>query len=176
LVAPTALSALAGDGPIRVEEVDEGQIWRVWLDAPKANVIDSAMIAALTSVFEAARDAGALKAIVLEGEGRHFSFGASVEEHLPDRVGDMLPGFHRMFGAMLDASVPVLAAVRGQCLGGGLELVAFCNRVFSRPSARFPRGAGGSSRPPAPPRDRPPRTGSSDMVRTSPWAASLPRK
>ncbi|MHC4846412.1 MAG: enoyl-CoA hydratase-related protein, partial [Planctomycetota bacterium] len=43
--------------------------------------------------------------------------------------------FHGMFEAMHNASVPVLAAVRGQCLGGGLELAAFCHRVFASPDA-----------------------------------------
>ena len=41
----------------------------------------------------------------------------------------MLPEFHGLFRAMLDASVVWLAAVRGRCLGGGLELAAFCHRV-----------------------------------------------
>ena len=122
-------------GPIRLERHAEGAIWRVILDAPKANVIDAAMTAALTRCFEAARYDVGLKAVVLEGAGRHFSFGASVEEHRGDQVADMLHGFHRMFRAILDARVTTLAAVRGQCLGGGLELAAFCHRVFAAPDA-----------------------------------------
>jgi cyclohexa-1,5-dienecarbonyl-CoA hydratase len=35
------------------------------------------------------------------------------------------------------SSVPALAAVRGQCLGGGLELASFCHRVFAAPDARL---------------------------------------
>jgi cyclohexa-1,5-dienecarbonyl-CoA hydratase len=123
--------------PVRLEKIEDGQVWQVTLAAPKANVIDSAMIRGLTSVFEEARNATALKAIILQGEGKHFSFGASVEEHLPKAVKGMLQSFHRLFGAMLDAAVPILAAVRGQCLGGGLELVAFCHRVFCRPDAKL---------------------------------------
>lgn len=123
------------EGPIRVESLDDGQIWRVQLDAPKANVIDLAMITSLRALFDAAATTSALKAVILEGAGRHFSFGASVEAHLPEQVGEMLPKFHGLFLGMLAASVPTLAAVRGQCLGGGLELAAFCHRVFASPDA-----------------------------------------
>lgn len=120
---------------VRVEPVDDGKLWLVWLAAPKGNVLDTEMIEGLGRVFEAARGASDLRALIVQGEGKHFSFGASVEEHRAEAVGDMLPTFHRLFRTMLDAELPVLAAVSGQCLGGGLELAAFCHRVFARPDA-----------------------------------------
>jgi cyclohexa-1,5-dienecarbonyl-CoA hydratase len=60
-----------------------------------------------------------------------------VPEHLPGRVNDMLRQFHAMLLAMVDSAVPVLAAVRGQCLGGGLEVVTLCHRVFASRDAVF---------------------------------------
>ncbi|MDH4064397.1 MAG: enoyl-CoA hydratase-related protein, partial [Acidobacteriota bacterium] len=69
--------------------------------------------------------------------GAHFSFGASVPEHLPPTVASMLPRFHGSLLAMLDSAVPVLAAVRGQCLGGGMEVVMLCHRVFAARDARL---------------------------------------
>jgi cyclohexa-1,5-dienecarbonyl-CoA hydratase len=122
---------------IRVEPLDDGAIWRVVLNTPKANIIDQTKTEALTRVFDDAHGDTAVKAIVLQGEGAHFSFGASVQEHLPDACGAMLTTFHGLFRAMLNASVVTLAAVRGQCLGGGLELAAFCNRVFASEDARL---------------------------------------
>jgi cyclohexa-1,5-dienecarbonyl-CoA hydratase len=47
----------------------------------------------------------------------------------------MLETFHGLFAKIAAAAVPVLAAVRGQCLGGGLELAAFCHRVFAAPDS-----------------------------------------
>lgn len=128
---------LPADGPVRVEPLDDGAIWRVLLATPKANIVDMEKVEILTAIFERAGQAAGLKAIVIEGEGPHFSFGASVQEHLPDQVQSMLRGFHGLFGRMLDASVFTLAAVRGQCLGGGLELVFFCNRVVASPDAKL---------------------------------------
>jgi len=130
-------TATSADGPVRVEELDDGTIWRVLLATPKANLVDMEKTARLDAIFERAAKAPRLKAIVLEGQGDHFSFGASVQEHLPDRFEAMLGGFHGLFGTLLDASIFTMAALRGQCLGGGLELAAFCNRVFAAPGARL---------------------------------------
>jgi len=125
------------DGPVRVESLDDGAIWRVLLATPKANIVDSEKVGFLTEVFERAEQTAGLKAVILEGEGPHFSFGASVQEHLPGQFEAMLGGFHGLFRQMLDTAVFTLAAVRGQCLGGGLELVFFCNRVIAAPDAKL---------------------------------------
>jgi cyclohexa-1,5-dienecarbonyl-CoA hydratase len=45
----------------------------------------------------------------------------------------MLRGFHGLFRTMLDVPVVWLAAVRGRCLGGGMELASFCHRIFAAP-------------------------------------------
>jgi cyclohexa-1,5-dienecarbonyl-CoA hydratase len=123
--------------PVRLERLDAGACWRVVLGGSKGNILDSRLMAALAEVFrEAAADAQ-VKALCLEGEGAHFSFGASVQEHLPGRVPAMLRQFHDLLFALVDSAVPALAAVRGQCLGGALELVTLCHRVFASADARF---------------------------------------
>jgi len=124
-------------GKIRLVRLDEGAFWRVVLDAPKGNVLDSALTSELNGVFRAAADDPHLKAIVLTAEGDHFCFGASVEEHRRDRVEAMLASFHGLLRQIAETGVPVLAAVRGMCLGGGLELVTFSHRVFAHSGARF---------------------------------------
>ncbi len=122
---------------VRVEELEGGAFWQVTLDAPKANVLDGAMIGELTQVFCRAQETQGLKAICLQGAGAHFSFGASVKEHLPEQVAGMLHSFHDLFRTIAGSSVVTLAALRGQCLGGGLELAAFCHRIFASADARL---------------------------------------
>ena len=117
--------------------LDGGAIWRLRLNTPKANILDMDKVERLDALFQRAATERNLKAVLIEGVGPHFSFGASVEEHLPGRFETMIPGFHRLFERIFDAEVATLAAVRGQCLGGGLELVAFCNRVFAAPDAKL---------------------------------------
>lgn len=121
------------DAPVRAVLEEDGALLRLVLARPKGNVLDRAMIDALRAEVREA-DA-ATRSILIEGEGRHFSFGASVEEHRADLVGDMLPAFHALFRDLLGAGKVLLAAVRGQCLGGGLELAAACHRVFAAPDA-----------------------------------------
>lgn len=136
-IEPTAAARPVTAAPVRVEPEAGGALWRVVLDGPKGNVLDRAMVAALTAtVRRAAREQG-LRALILEGAGAHFSFGASVPEHLPPHAAGLLAEFHGLFLALLESGLPCLAAVRGQCLGGGLELAAFCQRVFAAPDARL---------------------------------------
>jgi cyclohexa-1,5-dienecarbonyl-CoA hydratase len=124
--------------PIRCHSEHEGELERIVLDAPKGNVLDLAMISAIRSrLGELNRERTPLKLLVFEGAGPHFSFGASVEEHLPDRVDTMLRAFHAMFREIESLGVPSAAIVRGQCLGGGMELAAWCGRVYCDPTARF---------------------------------------
>lgn len=122
-------------GPVRVEPLEGGAVLRVVVGGSKGNIIDRAVTEALAAVVAAVRADPAVKAVVLEGDGAHFSFGASVPEHLPDQVEGMLKRFHALLLDLVDASVVVLAAVRGRCLGGGLELVMCAHRVFAHPGA-----------------------------------------
>ncbi len=127
----------AGDATarVRVESLENGAVRRVVLTGSKGNIIDTAMSRALKDVFDETAVLPALKAVILEGDGAHFSYGASIQEHLPDQVAGMLRSFHELFRVMIAGAVPTLSAVRGRCLGGGLELAAFCNRVFAAPDA-----------------------------------------
>jgi cyclohexa-1,5-dienecarbonyl-CoA hydratase len=125
------------DGPIRVETLEDGAYWRVVLGGSKGNIIDIALTEALTELYHKAGHERDLKAVCLEGEGKHFSFGASVPEHLPEKVDKMLPAFHELFRVMANSHVTTLAAVRGQCLGGALEVVSFCHRIFASEDAKL---------------------------------------
>lgn len=121
---------------IRTEKREEGGVVRIVLDAPKGNVLDIAMIDAVTTALAAHVDAH-VKLLVFEGAGRHFSFGASVEDHQRERAPLMLTAFHGLFRALSRIAVPTCALVRGQCLGGGLELASYCTFLVATPDARL---------------------------------------
>lgn len=122
---------------LRVDAVLGGDVWRCSLDAPKGNVLDSALVAELADTMMRAAANPTLRAIVLTAEGANFSFGASVEEHRTPTVAAMLAGFHALLTKIVELEVPVVAAVRGLCLGGGLELVAACHRIVATPDAQL---------------------------------------
>ncbi len=124
--------------PIRCTTEHSGQLERIVLDRPKANILDCEMLAGIRErIARLAEAPGAAKLLVFEGAGGNFSFGASVEEHLPDRVAGLLRQFHRLFLDLERLSIPTAAVVRGQCLGGGFELALWCGYVVCAPSARF---------------------------------------
>lgn len=115
----------------------EGGLLRLRLSRPKANIIDAEMIAALDAALATHGDNPGLLAILLDAEGPHFSFGASVEEHLPGSCAAMLSGLHALILRMVKSQIPILVAVRGQCLGGGLEVAMAGHLMFVKPDARL---------------------------------------
>ena len=121
--------------PLKVWLEAEGRLLRLRLSRPKANLIDAEMIAALDRALAEHLGKESLGGVVLDAEGPHFSFGASVEEHLPAQCAAMLRGIHRLIVRLVESPVPVLVAVRGQCLGGGLELALTGHLVFAAPDA-----------------------------------------
>lgn len=122
---------------VRIESLQGDSLWRIVLDAPKANILDATMLEGLAHALVEAAKEPRLKALLFVGEGAHFSFGASVEEHRKAQVGTMLRAFHGVFRALARTSLATLAVVRGNCLGGGLELASFCTRVFAAPDAKL---------------------------------------
>lgn len=121
--------------PLKVWVEAEGRLLRLRLSKPKANLIDAAMIDALARAFTDHLDNPGLTAALLDAEGPHFSYGASVEEHMPGRCEAMLVGIHRLILRMVEAPVAILVAVRGQCLGGGLEVALAGHLLFAAPDA-----------------------------------------
>ncbi len=121
---------------IRLEFTNEERVARITLAAPKANIVDCAMISELDTAFSQCQEHD-LNAIVLAADGPNFSFGASVQEHLPEQIAGTLKALHSLLRRINDARVPVIAAVRGHCLGGGFELVLGCDLVIADKTAQF---------------------------------------
>ncbi len=123
--------------PLKVWLEADGRLLRLRLARPKANLVDAAMIAALDAALAAHLEKPVLSAVLLDAEGPNFSFGASVEEHLPGACAAMLRNLHGLLGRMLDSPVPILVAVHGRCLGGGLELALAGHLIFVTPEAEL---------------------------------------
>lgn len=121
--------------PLKTWFEAEGRLLRLRLSRPKANLIDAEMIAALDRALTEHLDAPGLTGVLIDAEGPHFSYGASVEEHLPGQCEAMLKGIHGVILRLAAAPVTVLVAIRGQCLGGGLELALAGHLLFVHPDA-----------------------------------------
>jgi cyclohexa-1,5-dienecarbonyl-CoA hydratase len=109
----------------------DSAVHTITIDKPPGNVIDGGMCEQLAPAIEAAAAATDAKVLVLRGAGRHFSFGASVEEHLPDKAAGMLASLGGVIRALVGFPYPTVVGVQGACLGGGLELALACGIVIA---------------------------------------------
>ncbi len=114
-----------------------GDVCELRLSAPPGNILDRALCVDLVAAIREEGREPRLKAFLLTAEGKHFSYGASVPEHVKGRMETFLPAFHEVFRALAESGVPAVAAVRGLCLGGALELVSFCSFVVAEKGAAF---------------------------------------
>lgn len=129
----------------------EKSIATITFNDGKGNVLDHIMMEEIQNILNSFFNNKDLKLIIFEGEGKHFSFGASVEEHQQEFAAAMLKGFHQLFYTLRDLAIPTLAKVSGQCLGGGMEIALMCNFIFADQAAKFgqPEAVLGVFPPPA---------------------------
>jgi cyclohexa-1,5-dienecarbonyl-CoA hydratase len=123
--------------PLKIWFEDEGRLLRLSLNRPKANLIDAEMIVALDGALAEHLTNRGISTVLLDAEGPHFSFGASVEEHRPGQCAAMLRSIHGLLLRMVESPVPILVAVHGRCLGGGLELALAGHLLFVAPDANL---------------------------------------
>jgi cyclohexa-1,5-dienecarbonyl-CoA hydratase len=109
----------------------------VYLARPRANILDKDMIAALRDALGQVASRAGARAMILTAQGESFSYGASVAEHVRERAGEMIRGFCALCLELYRMPVPVVAAVKGHCLGGALELVLASHVVVAAPEARL---------------------------------------
>lgn len=123
--------------PVRAWTEKDGALLRLRLDAPRANLVDQAAGEAILAALDAHEADEHLLAVLIDHAGAHFSYGASIPEHMPDRMAGMLAGFHALIKRMVAYPLPILVAVKGYCLGGGLELAAAGHLIFAHPEAKL---------------------------------------
>lgn len=109
----------------------------ILLDDGKGNVLDNIMMLELLDCFKTFKNNPNLKLITFQGEGKHFSFGASVPEHTKELAETMIKTFHQLFLSIIDLGIPTMAKISGQCLGGGMELALICNFLFADKTAKL---------------------------------------
>ncbi len=145
------MSGLSEGGPAargdRVAVTVDGHVAFVALTRPdRHNALDPPMLDAIIAAAEGLRTRSGVRAVVLHGTGRSFcsgldfpavaaaggleAFGAVLDEPPPNR-------FQRVAYDWIELPVPVIAAVHGHCLGGGLQLALAADIRIAAPDARL---------------------------------------
>lgn len=118
---------------------DEDGVAEVVIDHPPVNALPAAGWSELAETITAAgRDA---RVVVLRAEGRGFCAGVDIKELADDPDHHKLVAVNRgcfdAFAAVYDCPVPVIAAVHGFCLGGGIGLVGNADIIVASEDATF---------------------------------------
>ena len=122
---------------VGVDRLSDGAALRLAFSHEKGNVLTSELLARVDAALAEHAADPHLKLVLLEGVGKHFSLGASIDEHDKAHVAGMLASFHSLVRRLATYPVATAALVRGRCLGGALELALSCNFVFAARSAVF---------------------------------------
>ncbi len=108
------------------------------IDRPPLNILNLSTIAELEEALGRVAQNDGVAVLVIRGAGgRAFSAGVAVEDHTPDRIASMIDEFHGCLRRLESLDAVTIAAVRGHCLGGGMELAAACDLVVASDDSRF---------------------------------------
>lgn len=120
---------------IRLEFRDHAA--HITLHHPPLNVINIAMMEALLGAIREAESRHDITSMVFRGDGKGFSAGVDIGEHTPEKIQEMLSKFHAVILAIARSQKVSIAAVHGNCLGGGAELAMICDVVFTAADAKW---------------------------------------
>jgi cyclohexa-1,5-dienecarbonyl-CoA hydratase len=115
----------------------EHGVGRILLDHPPLNVLTRDVLRDIHEQVRQLADEPGLRVLLLSAVGKHFSAGADVGEHLPPHHLSLVPDFLETVAALDAFPLPVVAAVRGKCLGGGFELVQPADLIVAGDGASF---------------------------------------
>ena len=133
-----------------------GRVAVVQIDNPPVNSLGHATRVEVADALELAYNDRTVAAIVITGTGKVFSGGADIREfNSPLALAE--PNLHQLIDLVERAPKPVIAAINGVCMGGGLELALACHYRIATPGATLALpevklgllpGAGGTQRLP----------------------------
>ena len=124
-------------------DIESGVAWVRIDNPPRFNAMSRSMWRDLRQVFESLSQQASLVAVVVVGEGGHFCAGGDISEYPSFRFEQaQLRSFHEdeVWGglqAVLECDIPVIAAIRGNCMGAGVEIASACDVRLATEGAKF---------------------------------------
>ncbi len=133
----SALEAQAMNAVLVIEQ--KGNIAHLTLNRPeKRNALNDDLIAALDAFFSNVPEG--TRAIVISGAGGHFSSGLDLSQHVARQPLEVMAhsrNWHRVMALLANSTIPVIAAMNGAVMGGGLEMASTCHVRVAEETVRF---------------------------------------
>jgi enoyl-CoA hydratase/carnithine racemase len=115
-----------------------GRLLRLELNRPeKRNALNAELCRSLVQNLDEAERDGTIGAVLITGAGSHFCAGMDLAEVSPDTAAEINSVQEQLFTIGARISKPLVAAVEGAALGGGMGLVGNCHIVVAHPEALF---------------------------------------
>ncbi|MEK7466712.1 MAG: enoyl-CoA hydratase-related protein [Planctomycetota bacterium] len=127
--------------PDHIKQSLEDGVATLVISHPPVNLLSSKIFGEIRETLEALQKDPAVRAAVITGEGQTFAAGADINEILtitgPDQAKALLAKGREFMDFLENSPLPLIAAVNGACIGGGLELVLACHLRLASDKARF---------------------------------------
>lgn len=120
---------------IRIEA--DGGLRRLVLSRPPLNILTIAMLQEMEEALGLIAEDSDASVLLVTGEGRAFCAGVDIADHTADKVHDMIRVFHGALTRMVALEIPVVVALNGAALGGGLEVALAADIVLARSGAKL---------------------------------------
>ncbi|MFQ6077732.1 MAG: enoyl-CoA hydratase/isomerase family protein [Thermodesulfobacteriota bacterium] len=117
-------------------EVADG-VGTITLDRPPVNVLNIEMMEEINQALQDCKEEKGMKVLLFRANGKAFSAGVDVGEHMGDMVKRMIETFHALFRHMDELQTPSIAVVNGAALGGGCEMALYCDMVLATEKSTF---------------------------------------
>jgi cyclohexa-1,5-dienecarbonyl-CoA hydratase len=116
----------------------KNKIAAITLNTPPLNWLTIVMMKEINEALVDVKKDPTVQLLVFDHAGeKAFSSGVDVADHTDDKVDEMIDVFHRMFRHLSEIDIPTLAVVNGVALGGGCEVISFCDMVIASERSRI---------------------------------------
>ncbi|WP_100401022.1 enoyl-CoA hydratase/isomerase family protein [Bacillus sp. FJAT-44742] len=115
----------------------EDHIASITLAREPVNILNIQMMKEISEALEIVISRNDLNALVIRAEGKAFSAGVAIEDHVGELAEPMIHAFHKLFHQLSKVPIPTIGVVEGAAIGGGCEVASFCDITVASRSSKF---------------------------------------
>jgi len=119
-----------------IHEIKDG-LGIITFNRPPVNILNISMMEEINDLLKKWLELKDLKVLLFKAQGKCFSAGVDVGEHMGDMAPKMIETFHEIFRLLDKFEIPTASSVYGSCLGGGCEIALFCDLLLASESAKL---------------------------------------